>query len=146
MEIYKYMAVFGLGILEIWGAVPLGLAMAVNVWVTGLLAALGGVFGVVVVLAVGAPLRERLLRLRKGGKAQPSSRVSRIFDRWGLIGLALLAPAVVGGPIGAAFAVAAGAPRGRTLLWFSIGVLLWTAIATACFAGGLLAYQKAGGA
>ncbi len=56
-------------------------------------------------------------------------RGRRLFDRYGLPGLALLGPLLTGIHVAAAVAVAAGAPRRPTTWWLSAGVVLWSVLA-----------------
>lgn len=73
-------------------------------------------------------------RRRRGGpdSAQEGSprgaRARRVFDRYGLPGLAVLGPLVTGVHVAALGAVAAGAPRRATALWLSGGVVVWAAV------------------
>jgi Ca2+/H+ antiporter, TMEM165/GDT1 family len=61
----------------------------------------------------------------RGGRA----RARRVFDRYGLPGLAVLGPLVTGIHVAAVVALAAGAPRRPTLVWLTIGIAVWSAIA-----------------
>ena len=87
--------------------------------------------GVVAVVLLGERLRTWLVR-RHGRKEQKGQRglIYRVWHRYGVIGLGLLAPLLVGGPLGAALGLALGAPAGRLLLWMSLGIVLWSVILT----------------
>jgi uncharacterized membrane protein len=138
----KYAMVFGLGILELWAAIPVGLAFKLTPFAAGGLAALGSIFSVVIVLAVGKPLRNWLLRLRKNKVENTESKIQLTWNKYGVAGLGLLSPLLVGAHIGAAFAVAAGASPQKIMLWFSIGVVFWSVVGTCVFSAGLSLYQK----
>jgi uncharacterized membrane protein len=69
-------------------------------------------------------------RPHRGGRGE---RALRVFDRFGLAGLAVLGPLLTGIHVAALVALAAGAPRRPTVLWLSGGVVVWsflTALAT----------------
>jgi uncharacterized membrane protein len=58
-----------------------------------------------------------------------SGRATRLFDRYGLPGLAALGPLLTGVHVAAVVALAAGAQRRPTVVWLSAGVIVWSAIA-----------------
>jgi hypothetical protein len=129
----KLAAVFGLAVVELWGAIPAGLALQLHPLVVGATAALGAMTGALVVLITGERIRTWLLRLHRGGGDKPHGSTYAIWLRYGVIGLGLLAPLLIGAPLGAALGVAFGAPRGRLLLWMSTGIVLWSAGLTSAF-------------
>ena len=138
----KCVMVFGLGILELWAAIPVGLAVKLTPFTAGACAALGSIFSVVIVLAVGAPLRNWLLGLRKNKVENKESKIQLTWNKYGVVGIGLLSPILVGAHIGAAFAVAMGAHPKKIMFWFSIGVVLWSIVAVAVSTAGLSLYQK----
>ncbi len=50
MEIMKLLTVFGLGMIELWAAIPTALALQLHPVMTGLAAALGAMTGIVLVV------------------------------------------------------------------------------------------------
>ena len=130
----KLLTVLGLGAVELWAAIPAGLALQLGPLVTGVTAAIGAIMGVLVVLVLGERIRNWLLR-RHGGESKDKhhGRIYRIWARYGVVGLGLLAPLLVGAPLGTAIGITLGAPTGRLLLWMSLGIVLWSAVLT--FAG-----------
>lgn len=138
----KCLMVFGLGILELWAAIPIGLAAKLTPFTVGIFAALGSIFSVVIVLVVGAQLRNWLLGLRKNKVENKESKIQLTWNKYGVAGLGLLSPILVGAHFGAAFAVAMGAHPKKIMLWFSIGVILWSIVAVFVTAAGLSFYQK----
>ena len=72
------------------------------------------------VLAVDPPL---------SAKPEPKPNFFRkIWNKYGLIGLALTAPLLSGTLAGAALAAALGSKRGSILIWFAVGIILWAAV------------------
>ncbi|MDP3063976.1 MAG: small multi-drug export protein [Chloroflexota bacterium] len=137
----KIATVFGLAAVELWGAIPAGLALGLHPMLTGAIAALGAIVGTVVVLIVGERIRTLLLRFHSGRGGKPQGSAHRIWLRYGVTGLGLLAPLLIGAPLGTALGVALGAPRRRLLLWMSIGIVLWSAGLTLAFALGIAGIQ-----
>ncbi len=121
-------AAFGLGFVYFIAAIPAGVAAGVPAWLAGLAAWLGYTAGGGVVLLAGAPLRLWLVRVLRIPTARDSSKfIWRAWDRWGLAGLALLAPVTIGPQATAVIALAVGEKWPRILMAISLGVLPWCA-------------------
>jgi len=128
----KLLTVLGLGALEIWAAIPAGLALNLHPIVVGVVAASGGILGALAVVSLGERVRTWLMqRHGKKGESTQHSLVYRLWHRYGVVGLGLLAPLLIGAPLGAAFGITLGAPSGRLLFWMSIGVIVWSTALTA---------------
>lgn len=124
----KLLTVFGLGTLELWAAIPAGFAMQLPPLVIGIAAALGSLLSLVLVGTLGERIRSFILRSH-GGKSQHGF-IYRIWNRYGTIGLGLLAPLLVGVPIGAALGITLGASVKKLFLWMGVGIVLWSTILT----------------
>lgn len=131
MEIAGLLTVLGLGALELWAAIPAGLALRLSAVVTGITATVGAILGVLVVLFLGERVRRKLMQ-RQNGKDEkgPHGYIYRIWHRYGVIGLGLLAPLLTGAPLGTALGLTLGAPPGRLFLWVSLGIVLWSTVLT----------------
>ena len=88
-------AVFGLAILEIWAAVPTGIALGVPPLAVWLLTVTGSLVGVAVVALGGASLRAWLGRRRGNLTVSRSGRLYRVWLRYGVPGWGLLSPLVL---------------------------------------------------
>jgi hypothetical protein len=79
-----------------------------------------------VVLAAGAPLRMWLIKkLNISVKRDTSKLIWRVWDKWGLAGLGLLAPVTIGPQIGTILALTIGERPIRILVALSAGVVPW---------------------
>lgn len=120
---------FGLGFVYFISAVPAGAAAGAAVWTAALAAWLGYSAGGLVVLIAGAPLREWVVRkLKVPVQRDPSKLVWRVWDRWGLTGLGLLAPVTIGPQASAVLALAIGEKTPRILAALSLGVVPWCVV------------------
>jgi membrane protein DedA with SNARE-associated domain len=128
----KLLTVIGLGVFELWAAIPAGFALQLPPVVIGLAAASGAMLGAAIVVLLGNRLRDWLLRHHgsKSSKLGKPSLIDRIWQRYGVIGLGLLAPLLIGTPIGAAVGLTLGVPAPRLLWWLSLGIVLWSTILT----------------
>ena len=142
MELLSLLAVFGLGAIELWAAVPAGLALQLDPLVIGCTAALGAVLGILAMGFMGERARAWLM-LRRGA-ADEQSRYGRTRDLWlryGVVGLGLTAPLLVGAPLGTALGLTLGAPTGRLLFWMSLGAVLCSIVLTLAGTLGLIGVQ-----
>ncbi|MBI5284732.1 MAG: small multi-drug export protein [Chloroflexi bacterium] len=133
--ILKVLAVFTLGAVELWAAVPAGLAMNLHPLLTAVSAGLGAFTGAALILVLGEGARAWLARRRGHRDAGKPSSMHRVWVRYGVAGVGLLAPLLVGAPLGTVLGLAFGAPAGRLLLWMSLGIVLCSGVLT--FGGAL---------
>src|SRR5436305_12984887 len=89
----KIGSTFALAFVYFWASIPAGMALGLTPVITALTAWLSYAAGVVLIVLLGEPIRKRVLA-RFGGKiaSDPDSLVRRVWDRFGLVGLPLLAP------------------------------------------------------
>ena len=133
--------VFGTGILELWAAIPLGLAFSLNPVIIGVTSASGAIVAAFLVTAVGDSIREKVIKWRYGeNKDLKDSRYYTIWNKYGIVGLGLISPLLFGAPVGAALGVALGSSKKPLLIWMSIGIVIWSAILTAAGYLGLMSF------
>ena len=90
---------FIFGFFYFVGALPAGVAAHAPVWVAAFAAWLGYSCGGLVVLAAGGPFQGWISRkLKIDPKPDPSKLFWRIWSRFGLWGLAFIAPVTIGTP------------------------------------------------
>lgn len=117
---------FGFGFLYFLGAIPAGAAAGAPLWLAAVSAWAGYSVGALVVLLAGTPLRDWLVRkLNIPVKRDPSKLVWRVWERWGLAGLGLLAPVTIGPQAGSVLALAVGERAARVFVALSLGVVPW---------------------
>lgn len=133
--------VFGAGILELWAAIPLGLAMNLNPVLIGIASAVGAILAAFLVTTVGDSIREKVIKWRYGeNKDLKDSRYYKIWNKYGIVGLGLISPLLFGAPVGAALGVALGSSKKPLLIWMSIGIVIWSAGLTAAGYLGLMSF------
>jgi len=120
--------VLGLAVVEIWFAVPAGLALGLAPWLVWVLTVAGSLLGVVVIAVGGERLRAWVTRGRRSWLATRSGRIYGIWVRYGVPGWGLSSPLLVAPAMGTAIGLLLGAPRSRLLAWMSAGVVVWTSI------------------
>ncbi len=140
MPLVALITIFGWAFFSFWSAIPAGVALNVEPLAVVLATTLSYGSGAALVVIVGAPLRERIQRrLAKrpasaepeDGTPQPSRMMRLIYGAWerfGMIGLALLAPITVGSQIGAVIGLSLGARPIRLIAVMTAGALVWAVV------------------
>ena len=137
----KILSVAGLSAVTLWGAVPLGFALGMNPVLIVMLAAAGSALPTGIVAFGVAALRRKFI----GKEKRPKSGLARrIWMRFGIIGLGLIAPWTTGAVIAAAIAVSLKSDPKRTLLWMAVGIVLCAVILTVLGALGIAAFHRRG--
>ncbi|HEX7497715.1 MAG TPA: hypothetical protein VF344_04545 [Candidatus Limnocylindrales bacterium] len=125
------LAVFGVGFIEIWFAVPTGLALGLPAPIVWVMTVAGSMTSVSLVAFAGEALRGWLIRRRGKDWPNKTGRVFGLWMRYGIPGWGLVSPLFMSPPMGTAVALMLGAPKRRLLVWMFAGVMLWTTILVA---------------
>ncbi|RQG92740.1 small multi-drug export protein [Natrarchaeobius halalkaliphilus] len=144
----QYLLVFLLAatpLLEILIVIPIGVALGLNPILVASVAFAGNVMPVYVLLVASDRVRSMLAARRSDSPpSKRRRRAKRVWDSYGLPGLALSAPIVTGVHVGALIAVGLGATRQSAIVWMTASIALWTVVITvlsvtgATFLSGLL--------
>lgn len=142
MTIAALASVFGIAFFYFWASIPAGIAQGLSPVLVVAVASVSYACGVGLVILAGQPLRDRIMQ-RFGGKvsSNPNSTIRRVWDKYGLVGLALLAPVTTGAQIGAIIGISLNAPPRRLFVLMSLGGLLWGIIVAVLVALGVAAVQ-----
>jgi hypothetical protein len=125
VDIFQVLIVFGLSIAELWVGIPAGFAFNLTPFLIVALSSSGSILSALLMVFAGEKIRERIIRWRYKGKEPKRGLFSRIWNKYGVIGLGLLSPLLFGAPLGAAVGVALGGGKWRLLLWISMGIVIW---------------------
>lgn len=127
-------------VLEVLVVIPAALLAGLPPLPTTLVAFAGNLSTVVLVAVAG----DRMLAWWRGRRPQrakePSRRSERAREltrRWGVPGLAFLAPVTTGTHIATVAALATGAARHRVLRWMAAGLAVWAVAVGVATAAGL---------
>jgi uncharacterized membrane protein len=141
-EVWSYLVLFGLAAapwLEVFLVIPLGIAWGLHPTGVAVVGFVGNWIPILLIVyfysQITLWLRKR--RARKLGidweeaEAIDSKKTGKgrsIWSRYGMPGLALLAPALIGTDITALLALLFGIERQRVLVWMTVSLLLWTVL------------------
>ncbi len=129
-----------LGALDLWAAIPAGLVLGLPPVLSGVAATSGGLLGAILVTIVGEQLQRWLYRLRWFYKRR--ERVERLWNRYGLIGVAFQSPVFAGTLISTLVALGLGAPARKLLFWISVSLVFWGGVLTGAAVLGLSIFES----
>ncbi len=130
----KLLSTAALGAVDLWVGLPVGLALGLPPVVSGIAATSGGLVGAVLVTVAGERLQRWLYS--RGWLSKRRKRIERMWERYGILGVAFQAPMLTGAPLGTLVALSLGAPAKRLLFWMCVSLVLWGAVLTGAAALG----------
>lgn len=114
---------------EAIAVVPSGILLGLDPFATVIAAITGNGVTIFLFAYLGANIRERITRRRlakgQGAESPKFQKAIASFDRYGIFGMALLGPILIGTQFAAAASVAAGVKPLRASLLITLGMLLW---------------------
>ena len=130
----KLLSTAALGAVDLWAGIPLGLALGFPPVLSGIAATSGGLVGAVLATVAGERLQHRLYS--RGWLSKWRKRIERVWERYGILGVAFQAPILTGAPLGTLAALRLGATAKRLLFWMCVSLVLWGALLTGAAALG----------
>jgi len=137
-------SIFTWAFFSFWSAIPAGIALQVTPILVTFVVTVSYAASVLVVILVGAPVRERIRqRMSSGDEAEVEPRktvlmLQNAWTRFGLIGLSLLAPMTVGGQIGAVIGLSFGEKPLRLVIGMTLGAAVWAILITLAVVAGVM--------
>ena len=143
LQVWEYVLVFLAGAtpwLEVLFVIPVAIAVGLSPFWVVVIAFIGNVSTVWIVIIAYEKLenwwteyklqqsegyeKQAIEKLEKGLKR--GDRARRIWNRYGLPGLALLAPILIGVHLAAIIALALKSPKRPTAIWMTISLAVWS--------------------
>ena len=116
------------GAFDLWAAIPVGLVLGLPPLLSGAAATAVGLLVAAVVTAAGERLQRWLYS--RGWFFKRRERVERLWNRYGLIGVAFQSPVFAGTLLSTLVALGLGAPARKLLFWISVSLLFWGTVLT----------------
>ncbi|MCU6710998.1 small multi-drug export protein [Paenibacillus sp. J5C_2022] len=135
-EVWQYVLVFLLGSIpwvEIAAIIPIAIIVAgMNPILVGLLALLGNLATVYLVILFFEKFKQwRTSKKGAGnGKSKRRERAEAAWNKYGMPGLALLGPLLIGSHIAAFVGILFGAKKRNAVIWMTLSLIVWTAVLT----------------
>jgi Ca2+/H+ antiporter, TMEM165/GDT1 family len=149
--LWEYLTLFVMAatpLVELLVVIPVGIGYGLPPVSVALVTVLGNalpVLGIVVLYERWRGWRERRRAERGEEASAPSARwerARRLWARYGMPGLALLAPLVTGVHFAAIAALALGTPRRTVAVWMGLSIMLWTVGMTLASVAGLEGWRQ----
>ncbi|MXV64244.1 small multi-drug export protein [Natronorubrum sp. JWXQ-INN-674] len=132
----QYLLVFvfaAIPVIEILVVIPVAIGLGLDPVLAGVVAFAGNVLSVYALVLFYQQIANWLRRRRgeKSGRSDRYARARRLWDRYGLPGLALGGPVLAGVHVAALVALLAGSRSRTVAVWMTAGILVWTVVLVA---------------
>jgi hypothetical protein len=118
--------------LEAIAVVPAGIVLGLDPVLTVLFASVGNIITIAVFAYGGGALRNWIVKRRVAKGKEPESpkfvKAQKAFDKYGIYGMAVLGPILIGTQFAAAASVAAGVKPLKVTLVVSIAMVIWASL------------------
>lgn len=121
-----YVLVAALGAIDLWLAIPVVVAQQLQPWVAMAIAGASSAAGALAATLLSARFRTWIVATFST-RPYLSGRTQRFMDKYGTIGVGLLAPVILGPILSCAAAIALGANARSLALYAAAGSFLWAA-------------------
>lgn len=112
--------------LEVVGIIPIGIAAGLPAWSVTIIAFSGNML--TIWLLIGLMDRfQKWFQRRREQKRQ--ARAQRVWQKYGLAGLSLLSPILIGSHLGTFLAMSFGASKRQITLWMTASIIIWAVLA-----------------
>ncbi len=115
--------------MEAIAVVPGGIVFGLDPLAVVVAAVIGNGLTIFLFAYLGSSIRERIIKKRlangKTGESPKFEKALKAFDKYGIYGLAILGPLIIGTQFAAAAAVAAGVKPLRASLIVTLSMVLW---------------------
>ena len=108
-------------------AVPVAVLAGANPIVSFFVGMFGNIVTLLLAVIFSAQIKAWLTRKKR---LKSTSRAKKTFEKYGLLGAALLGPILLGSHIVAVIAISLGIPKWHTFLYVTLGTGLWAIILT----------------
>lgn len=137
---WGYAVVFALAAipwLEILLVIPPAIGIGLDPVTVGIAAFLGNVVPIYGIVAAHHRIAAWWTARRDDGESGRYRRAKRVWNRYGLPGLAIAAPIVTGVHLAAVVALVLGARRREVAVWMTASIALWTVVLVALSVAGV---------
>ncbi|MCW4358231.1 small multi-drug export protein [Bacillus altitudinis] len=141
--VWGYVLVFILAALpffEVVGVVPLGILSGLHPVTTAVIGFVGNFLTVLLLIVFVDRFKLWWLKRKeekhdeKGEKKQLKAR--KVWERYGLPGLALIGPFIIGSHLAAFMCMSFGTKRKQVTVWMTVSLIMWTALAASLTGAG----------
>jgi len=126
-EAGKYLMVYLTGAAGIWKGVPLGIALNLNAFLTGLLTALGSITTILILFFAGDTFRQWIIS-KYGNRSieRKKNKFLKLTNRYGVWILGLISPGILGPIAPLLMGLIFIKDTRRFIIYLIIGITLWS--------------------
>jgi len=120
-----------LGVIGIWKSIPVGFILDLHPILVCTMTILGASLGVFTIYLIGSKVKQRIfLSLQGKSTNKKQQKINKIFNRYGVPGLGMLATLVVGPALTMVLGLTIVKNDKTLLLWTNIGIVVWSVLLT----------------
>lgn len=121
----KILTVAGLATFEIYAAIPAGFVFGISPWMIFLASTIGGLAGAIVAAFFGDKISAFFHKKKPvSDETKKHPVITRLWDKYGIVGLGLLGTITVGAPISIAVGTGLNVNIKKLLVWCCVGVIV----------------------
>jgi len=117
----RLLSTAAVGTIDVWMGIVGGLTLGLSPVLSGAASIAGGLVGAALTVVFGEWLQRWIYD--RPWLSKRRKRVERLWNRYGVVVVALQAPILSGAPLATLIALGLGAPPKRLLLWMSVGAV-----------------------
>jgi len=117
----RLLSTAAVGAIDVWMGIVGGLTLGLSPVLSGAASIAGGLVGAALTVVFGEWLQRWIYD--RPWLSKRRKRVERLWNRYGVVVVALQAPILSGAPLTTLIALGLGAPPKRLLLWMSVGAV-----------------------
>jgi len=130
-NLYNSWIIFLTGLLGVWKAIPVGLALQCNAFTIILMTASGALVAIFIIYLMGRRIKQWILkRLNKGRNTKRKGRLMVLLDKYGIIGMGIFGTLLLGPNMTMAMGLVIVTKEKSLLLWTAAGIIIWTVVLT----------------
>jgi membrane protein DedA with SNARE-associated domain len=141
--VQRLIIVFLVGTIGIWKAVPAGFLLKVPPVLIFIMTVLGASAGVSTIYVFGKWITSYIKKKKDSRRiGHKQSRARNLFEKYGIIGFALLGTILMGPQITMAMGLIIVKTQKKLFLWILAGIVAWTGVLTILAALGIELFTK----
>jgi hypothetical protein len=128
-EIARVLSVMALSMVELWAGYAAAIALGLGPLMAALVSGCGAFLGVFLIAVFGQRLRVWVIdRFAGGEEGKRAARVAGLWKKYGIVGVGIVAPLVVGVPVATALGIGLGAPTAKLLSLMGVVIVFWCVV------------------
>jgi membrane protein DedA with SNARE-associated domain len=125
---YSYLIIFLTGMLGIWKAVPVGLALQCSPQSIIIFTSLGALLSILIIFFLGQKIKRWIESRMTAKRENRKQRLNKIFEKYGIVGMGILGTLLMGPNMTMVLGMIIVKNEKLLLLWTALGIVIWTIV------------------